>query len=41
MDRRGFIERQHAAGSGAMVSVSARGKESLGERRRSTESISQ
>jgi hypothetical protein len=30
---RGFIERQHATGSEAMISVTARGREFLGERR--------
>jgi len=38
---RGFIERQHVAGSEAMVSVSALGKKFLGKRRRTAESISQ
>jgi hypothetical protein len=36
---RGFIERRHVAGTEAMVSVSALGKEFLGERRRTAASI--
>jgi len=38
---RGFIERQHVAGSGAMVSVSALGKKFLGKRRRRAATVGQ
>jgi hypothetical protein len=38
---RGLIERQHVPGAEAMVTVSARGKEFLGKRRRTAASIGQ
>ncbi len=38
---RGFIERQHVAGSGALVSVSALGKKFLSERRRMAATVGQ